>query len=366
MAATAQTAPVFLSPQPVSSLPVKLHPGYHHIAPPRIAAPAALPPAAVATLPAWQGKFVIGATTYHYTITGAAPAGAVAANIPTIIVPIKLTISDYSLDGKTPMVLDATPIVSHVLGSPIFTASSFATGKRQFGDAMLHAEFPTASASWATNFTATVGATLPITIAKGKSKVVKAASGAHLATINDDTQIDNPILAALDAGTYPANSFIVFVTYNALEHDAFGYHSDESIAGGTKDVVYTYTSWLEGVNDAFSTPSPNATTLSHEIAETIHDPFGTSQTKKWGDPFSGNTCMDTAIETGDAIENAPAATQLWKQNVAGGPRPGQYTLQSEALLQWFERQTPSSATGGAYSFPSLSALTQAAAKTCVP
>ena len=131
-------------------------------------------------------------------------------------------------------------------------------------------------------------------------------------------------------------------------------------------MVYTYTSWLEGLNDAFKVPSPDAATLAHEIAESTHDPLITSKTLVWGDAFRDNRCFQSLIEVGDAVEYAPAKQQLWKQTVQNGGTVETYTLQTEALLPWFERQTPSPALNGAYSFPDFASLTSAAPLTCTP
>src|SRR5262249_50221585 len=86
-------------------------------------------------------------------------------------------------------------------------------------------------------------------------------------------------------------------------------------------------------------------TLSHEMAETEHDPFITSRTLKWGDAFDSNKCFQSFIEVGDAVEDAPANVQLYAQ--AG------FTVQVEANLAWFTRDK---SPGLTYSFPSTIAF----------
>ena len=65
---------------------------------------------------------------------------------------------------------------------------------------------------------------------------------------------------------------------------------------------------------------------------------------------NGN-CGD-ALETGDVIEGLPNATSppITLNGFA-------YHPQNEALLQWFEFESPSSALDGAYSYPNTSVLT---------
>jgi hypothetical protein len=157
------------------------------------------------------------------------------------------------------------------------------------------------------------------------------------------------------------------VTYNALEHDAFGYHAAEFLDQNTQEEVFSYNSWLEDVDDLFTIPSPDAATLSHEIAETVHDAFNghlSSRTLLWGDPFYHNMCFQNYIEVGDAVEDAPARIQLHEQVVGFDRNARVYTLQNEATLQWFERKQPSDALAGTYSFPDIWVLTQPAPDTC--
>jgi len=64
---------------------------------------------------------------------------------------------------------------------------------------------------------------------------------------------------------------------------------------------------------------------------------------------NGN-CQDD-MESGDVIEGLPRAT--YPVHINGRT----YHPQNEALLQWFEFQSPSTAIGGAYSYPNMETLT---------
>ena len=367
-------AGMFHTPIPVEQMTGKLDPGYHH---PRDidlaggadwdAFRAGLASGKVTSLPNWSGSFSITGQSYSYTLIGNRPAGSLTTVIPTVIVPIRLTVSDYSIDGKHPLVLDGSKAVRSMLGSPIFQVSPYPAGNLQFEDAMLRTEFPDAPNHWHTLFSPSVAAPIDIVAPPGAVKVYKAASGALLGVIVDESIIDvghdSPIPTALRAAS--PQTYVIFVTYNALEANALGYHAARLDHRANTATVYTYTSWLEGVNDLFKIPSPDADTLAHEISEATHDPFSTSLTLLWGDAFRNNKCFQTYIETGDAVEYAPASLQNWRQSVQVNGVEKTYTVQTEALLPWFERQTPSTALGGTYSFPNVSALTTAAPLTCV-
>lgn len=365
------------APIPAASLGVKLNPGYNHPRSVETDNPAArqarsdaLRAGTVRTLPTWRLTFTVAGKDYAANLVGAIPGVSGATTIDTVIVPVRVAVPDVSADGgKTRVVFDGNQATASVLGSPIFELSTYSSGDLTFVDAMLHAEFPMAPASWSTLYAPRVGHQISLVAPPHAVKVYAAKSGQLLGVVMDDKLIDAALVKAL--GAYPATTHVIFVTYNLLEHDAFGYHgfidvkSRDGTTGNRNLAVFTYTSWLVGVDDLFTIPSPDATTLAHEIAEVTHDPLITSLTREWGDAFGGNRCFQPYIEVGDAIEDAPAAVQLWTQPVTLNGVTTSYTLQNEALLPWFERQTPSTAAGGAYSFPSPTALTKAAPLNCV-
>jgi len=364
----------FHKPIPSQQLPEKLHPSRHradlmarHTAAEQNRMRAAQQAGTLQTLPYWQGSFSIKGKDYTYTILGGDPATGGSTTIPTVIVPIRLTISDFSADGTSSVVLDATPIVNDILNSPIFKKSDYITGYQQFTDGMLRAEFPQAAKDWHTILSPTVYPTVDVTAPTGTAKVYQSKSGKLLAVIEKDSVIDDVIFNMIDAGTFPPTDNIIFVTYNALEHDAFGYHAAEFLDRQTQEIVFSYNSWLDDVDDLFFIPSPDAATLSHEIAETIHDAFNgnlASRTLLWGDPFFHNECFQNFIEVGDAVEDAPARIQLHEQVVGFDKHARVYTLQNEATLQWFERKDPSDALAATYSFPDIWVLKKPAPDTC--
>jgi len=105
-----------------------------HSAEERQKADAALSSGNLQTLAHWRRSYSIGNKLYYYTILGAKPEAGGTTEIKTLIVPIRLTISDFSENGKTPLVLDATQITGQILRSPIFKRSDYITGFQQFGE----------------------------------------------------------------------------------------------------------------------------------------------------------------------------------------------------------------------------------------
>jgi hypothetical protein len=365
--ALAQEQQGFRTTETAASVNPKPAPGYRNIGEFHSAAELsdvqkALADGRLVTLPTWTEDFSIKNQQYSYTFVGSHPSSRKQTVVLTVIVPVRLTVPDYLVNGK-PLVLDASKATASVEGSPIFYPSFYGSGVRQFGDAMLHTEFPDAAHSWGTVLSPSVAQTLDITAPKGSVQVVQAKSGKLLAIVKDDAVIDRP-LAQWTRDFSSPGVLVIFNTYNALEHDAFGYHSFLYANQKSQALVYIYNSWLEGVGDALGVASPNAATLSHEVAATIHDPLGTSVTRQWGDAFGHNRCSQQFIEVGDAVAAAPADLQFYNQWGSLNGQPKLYTLQNEALLPWFERQLPSKALGHAFSFPGDQALTFAAPMDC--
>jgi hypothetical protein len=90
------------------------------------------------------------------------------------------------------------------------------------------------------------------------------------------------------------------------------------------------------------------------MSELFADPFVNNATPWWLsiDPFTGAALCQNNLETGDVIE------VLSSNPVASVPLHNRtYHPQNEALLQWFEFQSPSTAKLGAYSFPDETTVT---------
>ena len=122
--------------------------------------------------------------------------------------------------------------------------------------------------------------------------------------------------------------------------------------------VLNYSTWMQPI---FLNPTTlDVVGLSHEISETYNDPFvaaaglvrglPTTDTTPWWLSPNGNCQND--LEVGDVIEGLP-------QQVFPITMPNGFTYhpQVEALLQWFEFQSPSTALDGAYSYPDETTLT---------
>ena len=315
----------------------------------------------ITTVKTWSGHFSIKGKDYHYRFVGKSPDHG-ALTIPVDLVAIKLTVPDGP--GGQTIVFEASDVVGHIVTSPLFTPSP-TLGNQQFGDAMLRAEFPDANPDWHTLLNPSTGNVIEITAPPGTVKIKQAKSGKYYGFIMDSSIVNKPIGEYLRAVGSPG-TIAVFITYNSVEKFAYGYHSWRWGDRNKTDInVYMYSSWMEDIDDVLGFPSPDAATLSHEVAETLHDPLISSVTREWGDPFNKNRCFDRLIEVGDAVEDAGLRKVYTKEEGLLDGAPFDFTVQNMALLPWFTREDPSSALNGAYSFPVEGILTKPAPMHCV-
>jgi hypothetical protein len=91
--------------------------------------------------------------------------------------------------------------------------------------------------------------------------------------------------------------------------------------------------------------------ISHEITEWMNDPFVNNIVPAWQAPLSSPPQCETILETGDPLQFLP--TNAFPVTMNGFT----YHPQVEALIEWFERQVPSTAFEGAYSFPDTTMIT---------
>jgi hypothetical protein len=137
-----------------------------------------------------------------------------------------------------------------------------------------------------------------------------------------------------------------------------GFHSFDFESGDANNgklprfFVMNYSTWDQPI---FRDPTvSDVTGLSHEILETYNDPFvafdGVHDVTPWWLAPNGNCQND--LEVGDVVEGLPH--QVFPMTMPNGFT---YHPQNEALLQWFEFQSPSTAINGAYSYPDITTLT---------
>jgi len=340
------------------------------------------------TLLNWNGHFRAdgvdqnGASQviWYYNMIGNRPelGGTTWVNAP--IVPV--TVDLRNADG-TPRFVNGHPLISSpaqyvqpVLDSPVFTNATYSSSPvpTQITDAVMRAEFDhSAKKDWHTLLQPSVKTGRTMVLLKGTYQFsLNADSTCCRFILVDGNAFANALFPSFPgdvstvigqsqaAGEMTTQDLSTFLFPNTFLYDGtpsnccvLGFHSfDFEPVGIGQAFVMDYSSWISP--GLFGGGFQDITALSHEIAETFNDPLvsfdGVHNITPWWLAPNG-LCQDN-LETGDVIEGLSNGVYPITM-----PNGFTYHPQNEALLQWFAFESPSSAIGGAYSYPNTSTLT---------
>jgi hypothetical protein len=114
--------------------------------------------------------------------------------------------------------------------------------------------------------------------------------------------------------------------------------------------TFIYTSWVSpGIFAAPGIQDVNG--FAHEVSEWLNDPFVNNLVPPWSVPNEPQYGCTAYLEAGDPLVGTDYPVKV------GGFT---YHPQNIPILPWFAREVPSSAVGGAYSYPDTSTLTSPA------
>jgi len=359
-------------------------------------------------------------SNWLFNTLGNAPAkgGTTTLNAPIVPVSLDLRNADGSprfvrvVNGKaitcgTPtepgcqrLFFDPTPFIPRILESPVFSNSNYdsSAAPTQFADAVARAEYQGAPDDWHTLLAPSVKTMQTMVINQDPTCGIGNGKGGHCNykyAVNPDGSccffvlIDvntfqtelfpptfqfpppttTPVGAAEAAGDITTKDVSTFFFPPAFLYFPIGKHLTGCCIGGfhsfdfepgdatngklSRVFVLNYSTWDQPI---FVDPTIlDVTGLSHEISETFNDPFvtaldGVHDVTPWWLSPNGNCQND--LEVGDVIEGLPH--QAFPITMPNGFT---YHPQVEALLQWFEFQSPSTAIHGAYSYPDITTLT---------
>jgi hypothetical protein len=363
--------PRFLAPAPRGHAPAQ---GYAHGTP------------GIDSLTNWNGSYhAVGfdpngnlRKTWFYNMVGNKPGRGGTTTINAPVVPVSLDL--LNPDGSVFLHYDPQPFILPALQSPLFQNSTFSSSPAptQITDAIQRAEFyNTMPPDWHTMLYASLKQERTMKVPsdfyfyslKSNGKCCRFV----LIDINeffnllfpvDPADTVTPVGAAENAGDITTQDISTFLFPNTYLYFGdpnnccvLGFHTydfepgDDHNGNKEKRYVMNYSAYISP--GLFGSSFTDVTALSHEIAEIFNDPFVVSDGKHnltpWWLAPNGN-CQDD-LEVGDVIEGLPRATFPIKMNGRT------YHPQNEALLQWFEFESPSSAIHGAYSYPDETTLT---------
>jgi hypothetical protein len=331
----------------------------------------------IVSVPNFTRSFTFGGQTYPYTMVGHQPAAKQTTVVPTTYVPMSFLFDEFIDQNGNNIVIDATAISDEIKHSPLFESADYATGFTQFEDAQMRAEFfplfnKDGNNDRDDNFHVLLArpqTLIPVTIEVpvGSSLVFVLPDGTFFALI-DINFLESQLNTLLQTESVTVESIPIFLTRNAVYGDFFqqqpvdccigGFHSAfETKQQGNKIFVQTFAFATSLDSDVatgiFDDPGifADVHALSHEIGETLNDPFVDNITPSYQVPGLPPGACQNILEVGDIIENlSPDYTNITLHGFT-------YHLQTLGLLQWFEGITPSNAVDGDYSFPDPTRLT---------
>jgi chitinase len=315
----------------------------------------------VRSVQTWMGSFTSNGQIFPYTMVGKDPTKGGEAHVETALISISFFFDEFADQNGSHIVIDAAPIIPQVLNSPEYQKSAYGTGFTQFSDAIQRAEFFSAMKNnWHTIIEQPRTLTpVQIVVPFGQSIVLQLQStGEFLALINMDFFVSqlNTITQLEPARV---DELEIALTRNALFYSGdpsiccvLGFHTafETEVHGNTHSVqTFAMASWID--QGILANPEiADVLSLSHEITEWMNDPFVNNVVPAWQFPDGSGVCRNI-LETGDPVEVLPTISS---PVVINGFL---YHPQTEALLQWFTRESPSSAFQHAYSYPDTTALT---------
>jgi hypothetical protein len=355
-------------------------------------------PVEIDSIPTFNGEFQaqgVGPTgrsqrKWFYTMAGSRPESGGTTSFNAPIIPVSLDLLDYDgsvrvIDGQR-LHYSVQPFMGAAVNSPIFQNSEYTSSDSptQFVDAVLRAQFYNAmQPDWHTLLRPSIKSERTLPVPRGAYFFALNGDGSCCTFVLVDINVfsnrlfpatpddvKSPVGAAEHEGditTKDISTFLFPNTYLYFNGDpnqccVLGFHTydfepgDDGNGFREKRYVLNYSSWISP--GLFGPEFEDVTALSHEITESVNDPFvgsdGVHGITPWWLSQNGN-CQDD-LEPGDVIEGLPESTFAIKT------KGRTYHPQNEALLQWFQFQSPSTAIGGAYSYPNPNVLTSLSAQ----
>jgi hypothetical protein len=331
----------------------------------------------IVSVPNFTRSFTYGGISYPYTMVGRQPEARQSTTVPTTYVPMSFYFDEFVDQNGNNIAIDATTITNEIKTSPLFERAWYASGYTQFVDAQMRAQFFPLFNKDGDNdrdddfhvLLGTPRTLTPVTIEVpvGSSQVYVLPDGTFFAVI-DINFLASQLNTLVQTEPITVDSIPIFMTRNAVYGDFAAQQPVNCCIGGfhnafeagqtaNKIFVQTYafaTSLDSDVSAAlFSDPGDLADIngLSHELAETLNDPFANNATPAYQLPgYPAGTCSNL-LEVGDIIEAlSPDYTEITLHGFT-------YHPQTMGLLQWFEGIHPSNAIDGDYSFPDPTKLT---------
>ena len=312
-------------------------------------------------LPYWTTTVTspIDKMTYSYDMVGSTPYSNKKLRKSVVTVQpiiVKLTVTDPT-NGNVLETLDPTvpsPCDSNVsvedrwLQSPLFQPAAFNSNAVNMGITTLPDAFQRAN-FWqnakGTNFGIRFNMQTPVVVSLSEPGRLKQGTCGNNLAVVDINKFSGDIQNISRQYANP-NEVALILTYNVLESDGLAETYDYTIgfhaAVSTDTGVQTYATG-SCFDEGFFVNYSDVAAWSHELIEWLDDPFGRNVTPAWGHTGQVDGCYNQ-LEVGD-----PLTGTYFDMPTPSGVTDFVYHQQDLAFHDWFFG-TPSTATGGRYSF----------------
>lgn len=278
----------------------------------------------------WSGNIEHDGYTFPFTMLGTDPKkGSATTVIQVYIVPVKIVLPDSSVfDPATVAVTNRKDAIDGTVNSPIFGKTTWINagvnlGNTQYTDAFQRGSFwrdldddghgyhvlfqPVVQPEVEWDVPANLGAQTP-----------GAFNGGNLADI-DITWFDAQQNAYIANNGVPTDAIPFFLTYNTCEGQFDGIELSACFAGAYHSVTVNNQPYLNAPWEGFV---PDVFILSHELGETLGDPFTNNQSPCFLDP---------SMEVGDPVESFQMPEPFAGRN---------YTVEDLVFFDWFTAKFP--------------------------
>jgi hypothetical protein len=321
----------------------------------------------IKSVPFFNGSFTFHNQTFPFTMMGHAPQKGGTTRVDTSYLAISFFFDEFVDGNGNNIVIDATGNTKNLLNGPDFERFPYSTGNTQFSDAVQRAEFfhvmkkphdDDGDDAWHT-LLERPRQFKPVTVEVPFGSSFVFTDGTNFFAIVDINFLVSQLNTLVQTEDIHVDEVSIFVTHNTVYADFFfggccigGFHGafETQQVGNTVFVqVFDFATSLDAAvaNDIFGDPTAFADVdaLSHELSETFNDPFVNNIVPSWQFPGAPPGFCSNVLETGDPVVNLPNPS--FPVTIDGFL----YHPQTEALLQWFSRKSPSNAFNGAYSYP---------------
>jgi hypothetical protein len=289
----------------------------------------AAPAASSQTLTYWSGTIQHEGYTFPFTMLGTDPKkGSATTVIQVYVVPVKIVLPDGSVwDPATVSVTNRKDAIDGTIKSPIFgkttwTNSGVNLGHTQYTDAFQRGSFwrdlgddrdyhvlfqPVVQPEVEWDVPANLGAQTP-----------GAFNGGNLADV-DIIWFDAQQNAYIANSGVPADVLPFFLTYNTCEGQFDGIELSGCFAGAYHSTTLSNQPYLNAPWEGFA---PDVLILSHELGETLGDPFTNNQSPCF---------FDTNMEVGDPVQPFQMSLRFEGRT---------YTVEDLVFFDWFTANYP--------------------------